>query len=585
MPRPGPGLWKVALLLAVLLTPLRTEALEFFADDFESYVTDADVTAAGWSITNTAATNELEAQWTIIDTVYAATALGLPPGVHFGPGVASGGTTPDFDPGATVLGGAYMISFSDTLPAAAPGHPGRTFPAGTEDSATNNVVYSGASNDFTTPSFSTTGATGDVWLHASLSAQLGDGGDAIFDIELSTDGGTTWDRKFRRVAPGRDASPVDYNVDGDINGVDFLRWQRDDRSPASIATLQSQFGLTETISTNQNAGGVIGPLDLNLGPIGNQSDVRLRFRHFEQTDDEHLAIDNVVVNEVAPPSSGSTTAFSEDFNSKTLGQMGVYVYDDQVGPFLFLADTGTGGGPGGSGTISGNSWGAQDRPSPGRPNGRYQAGVVGTQNVNRLGHPTPEGASGEVPFAIIDSEAEEDGADPDNDSVQSERLHTPILDLTGYSTVILEWDDEIVYDGNPSLGSVASVVLIQDNGDGIPNAADTVLNAPNKLTGGNGAFAPYLPYDQLGGALFSGGDDPIFSHHYFDITAEAAGRDDLYVAFQFVSSDTDYWAVDNIRITGELIAPAAAVPEPTAALLLLLGILTTKLTKSTKERR
>jgi len=139
--------------------------------------------------------------------------------------------------------------------------------------------------------------------------------------------------------------------------------------------------------------------------------------------------------------------------------------------------------------------------------------------------------------------------DPDMDNIQSERLHTPILDFIGLDSVILEWDEEVVYDGNPFFGSVASVVLIQDNGDGIPNTADTVLNSPDKFAD---TFAPYLPYDQLAGGGFSGGDDPIFGHRFRDISAEAAGRDDLYVAFQFVTTDTDFWAIDNVQITTDV---------------------------------
>jgi hypothetical protein len=152
-----------------------------------------------------------------------------------------------------------------------------------------------------------------------------------------------------------------------------------------------------------------------------------------------------------------------------------------------------------------------------------------------------------VPFAIIDSAAEEDGQDPAPDSFQSERLHTPILDLTEFDTVILEWDEEVIYDGNPAFGSVASVVLMQDDGDGIPGATDTIVNEPDKFAD---ILARYFPYDQFGGGSFSGGDDPTFGHRLLDISADAAGRDDIYIAFQYVSADTDYWAIDNVRITG-----------------------------------
>lgn len=74
--------------------------------------------------------------------------------------------------------------------------------------------------------------------------------------------------------------------------------------------------------------------------------------------------------------------------------------------------------------------------------------------------------------------------------------------------------------------------------------------------------------------MFVGGNDPIFASRRIDISADAAGRDDPYVAFQFVSSRTDYWAIDNVRIKGELIPlPATnAIPEPSSLLRALFDI-------------
>ena len=126
-----------------------------------------------------------------------------------------------------------MISFSDGIqPGTQPYSPDGTSPAdpGLDDddpwdSRINNGSYTGASNDMITPSFSTVGATGDVWLHASVSSQLGDNEQAIFDIDVSTDGGSTWVNKFRRISPGtgRDIAQGDYDADLDVDGIDFLR--------------------------------------------------------------------------------------------------------------------------------------------------------------------------------------------------------------------------------------------------------------------------------------------------------------------------------------------------------------------------
>jgi hypothetical protein len=471
----------VLIAIAIAGAPRAASGAVFFQDDFESYADVAAVAAAGWTIFNTPAVVELEASWTLYDTARTAAALGLPATFHFGPANATGGSSP----------GNYMVSFADTLPGA------------TMDSPTNNTVDSGASNDFITPGFSTVGSVGDVWLHANTSVQLEDGGGAIFDVEVSVDGGNTWDQRLHRVSPGRVLSK----------------------------------GATTFPPNNTNSGGYHGRLDLNLGPIGGQPNVRVRFRHYEQIDDEFAAIDDVLVDDNPPPTSGPVQVFSEDFNSRTLGQMGVYTYEHLFG--FFGSDSGGGG-------ASGFSWGTEDRASGGRPNGRYTPGVVENKGVNHLGHPAPK-INGGVPFAIIDSAADEFDSPG---AFQSERLHTPILDFTTLERVILEWDEEVIYDGNPAFGSVASVVVMQDNGNGVPDAADTIVNEPDKTSSSDSLFNPYVPYDQFGGGLFSGGDDPNFGHRYVDITDLVAGRDDVYIAFQYVSADTDYWAVDNLRITG-----------------------------------
>lgn len=605
---------RIVPVLATLigLLPTMVGAATFFSEDFESYVLDGDVTTiGGWNIFNTAATVENEAQWHLIDTKSVAGGYGLPPTVNFGPATNDGGTTPGYDASGVGAGGLYMASSSDGLPPGLlPTLPGGTLPndpglpdSDPYDSRIDNGTYTGASNDMITPSFSTVGAAGDVWFHANLSANMNDGGQAVFDMDISLDGGNTWTNQFRRIAPGagRNFASGDFNNDTDVDGADFLHQQRlmdfsdcltcgpnpndigknrentDQRFSDWEKAFQGVYTPLVATVADKNAGGHHGDLDVNLGPIGGNADVKVRFRHFESRDDEVLAIDNIVVNEDAPLGSASQQIFLEDFNTKTLGQMGVYEYTHLFGAFGF--DTGHGG------SVSGFSWGAQDRPTidyanesdpdQGPPvfdnSGRYDVGTVDRKNVNHLGHPTPEGASGEVPFAIIDPQAEPE-VPGGFGSFQSERMHTPVLDFSNYDTVILEWDDETIFDGNPFAGSVASVVLmVDDDGTAGPSDGDSILNEPDKFTD---IFAPYGPFDQFGGGLYQGGDDPIFMHHRIDISADAAGRDDLYLAYQFVSSRTDYWAIDNISITGELLseAVAAVVPEPSSLLLALFGV-------------
>jgi hypothetical protein len=594
------------------LMPNVAGAVTFFTEDFESYTMDGDVSTVGnpgtgtpWIITNTLATVETEAQWHLLDTKSAAGAFGFPPTINVGPATLDGGSTPSYDPTGEAPGGLFMLSRADGLP---PGFP--TFPAGTSpadpglidddpyDSRIDNGTYTGAANDIITPSFSTVGASGDVWLHTSVASNLTDNGQAIFDVDVSTDGGANWVNKFRRIAPGsgRNIASADFDADIDVDGADFLTLQRlfdytdcttcganpndiDEHrrdSDQRFSDWTKSYGpytpLVATVAAG-NAGGHHGELDLNLGAIGGASEVQVRFRHFESRDDQFIMIDNVVVDENAPAGSASETIFSEEFSTMDLGQMEAYTFTFFDG--FFGSDTG-----GGSGTLSGHSWGAQDRPSPSRANGRYEVGVVGSKGVNHLGHPTAEGPMGQVPFAIIDSAAEEDGVDPDGDNTQVERLSTPVFDLTGYSTVILEWDDETLFDGEPLLAkNVGSVVLmVDDDSNTGPSDGDSILSEPDKAD--IDFAAPYLPYDQFAGGLFDGGEDPIFMHHRLDVSAilaeEAAkpGGDisAVYVAFQYKGEDNEYWAVDNILITGELAALAAVVPEPSCLLLALLGI-------------
>jgi len=614
----------VSFLPSVLL-PNLAEAVPFFSEDFESYAMDSDVTmgANPWTITNTLATVETEAKWSLIDTKNLAAGFLLPSTVNFGPATTGGATTPGFDSTGAAPGGLFMVSGSDGLPPSLfPTIPGGSVPLDPQlaggnvfENRIDNGTYTGASNDIVTPSFSTAGSTGDIWLHTSVSANLNDNGQAIFDVDVSTDGGATWINKFRRIAPGtgRNIASGDFDSDGDVDGSDFLSQQRlfdysdcalcgpgdgpsenlhdtdtnrrgsDQRFSDWSKAFQGVYTPVVATTAAGNAGGVHGELDVNLGNLGGATDVKVRFRQFESRDDEVIAIDNVVVDELAPMGSATTPIYLEDFNSMSLGSMGVYTYVNLLGAF------GTDSGDG-SGTISGFSWGAQDRPTisysdeneatQGPPvidaSGRYDVGVVERQNVNHLGHPTAEGPLGQVPFAMIDPQAEPEDAAMAPLSRQSERLHTPLLDLSLYDTVILEWDSETIFGGIPSQGSTASVVLMEDT-DGTPGPSDgdTIIAAPDKLTD---FFDPYVPYDQFGGGFYTGGDDPIFAQHRLDITSlvnMATDETKLYVAFQFFSSRTDFWAIDNVRLTGELtpsLAAAGAVPEPSSLLLALVGL-------------
>lgn len=426
----------VASAVLFFSVELPSFAADFFLDDFESYATDADVTAAGWIISDTAAAIEAST-WTITN-----------PGGRGNPATADGSPST----------GGFMISDSDAQ-------------------GESNPTDSGASHDLATPVFSTAGAAGDVWLHVDTSAILNNNGAAVYDIDVSTDGGANWTNQFRRVAPGRVSSN----------------------------------SATTVLPDNTNTDGYFGQLDVNLGAIGGQSEVSVRFRHFEPNFDWFIGIDNVRVDDVAP-SQGAVELFAEDFNSMTLGAM--------------LSD----------GLNAGTTDGWTNRD--GEKGNRYTAGQIGERDVNRLMHSDPEGRDGMVSFAIVDSDA-------DPDPLQDEYLMTPVMDLTGMAEVFLHYDSEIV-----ALGDANEVLVMQDaNGDGA-DSGDAVLGTA---------------FNYLSGALLDSGEEPLYAQRILDVSSLAAGQDDVFFAFHFAGQDEWWWAVDNVRVS------ANPVPEPSALALIIVA--------------
>ncbi|KPL25160.1 MAG: hypothetical protein AMJ75_01790 [Phycisphaerae bacterium SM1_79] len=279
---------KLLVLTLVLSLAVAAEGVTtYFSDDFEGYADDAGLTAAGWTILDTPTATELST-WTITN-----------PGGRVNPPTLNG--TPSI--------GKFLISDSDTQSI-----------SGDQDN--------GASHDVYTPFFSTLGA-GTVWLHADVSAQLNNNGTAIFDVEISTDGGDKWKNVFSCVSPGRGTA-----------------------EPA-----------TTRLPDNTNADGYFGRLDLDITSLAaDKASVQVRFRHYEPDWDWWVAIDDVVVDDVPAPQGGPITVFSEDFSSG-LGQMIVF------------------SGQGNTGT---ETWHTTDK------GGRYVPGTVQERGVNRLGpHPGP----------------------------------------------------------------------------------------------------------------------------------------------------------------------------------------------------
>ena len=216
----------------------------YFSDDFNGYADDAALLAAGWQVVQANAPLE-DALWTLSN-----------------PAARRNPPTSDGSPST----GKFVISDSD-------------------DAGGGNTPGTGMSHDLITPAFSTAGGS-TVWVQADVSAQLNnDAGNAtaVFDVDVSTDGGATWTNAFRRVAPNRTIAPI---------------------------------------ADTTNSDGFFGRLSVDItAQAADKPSVQVRFRHFEPTDDWWVALDDVFVSCVGPPVPGSCVLLSSQDFSAGLGAM------------------------------------------------------------------------------------------------------------------------------------------------------------------------------------------------------------------------------------------------------------------------
>ena len=225
---------------------------------------------------------------------------------------------------------------------------------------------SGGSWDIWSPIFSLEG-TDSAWLHMAVSAVLNNNGTAIFDIDASADGGGSWTNVFRRIAPSRTAEPA---------------------------------------ASTSNSDGYFGQLDVDLSDLAGQPEVRLRVRHFEPGWDWWIAIDDVLIDDVAPPRGGNVTLLSEGFDD------GIPADWSLLGP---NADSGD------------STWTTND------PCGRAH-GDDGFPHQDGHGASRLDGS-----FAIMDADCDPDPAE------QDEILATPALDCSAAQGVYLQFSDETVW--------------------------------------------------------------------------------------------------------------------------------------------
>ncbi|MBI4602133.1 MAG: choice-of-anchor J domain-containing protein [Planctomycetes bacterium] len=406
----------LALFLMVASGPALGQAPcgpDYFAESFDAVADDAALDAAGWQRVEANGATET-ATWTTTN-----------PGLRRNPPTANGSPST----------GKFVISDSDAAGGA------------------NNIEGSGMSHDLITPAFSTAGGT-SVWVHASCNAQLNNGDDAVFDVDVSTDDGASWTNVFRRVSPG--------------TGRTF-----------------------PPLPDTTNADGFFGRLSIDISaPAADKASVRIRFRHFEPTDDWWVALDDIRVTCEAPPAGGSDTLLATQDFAGGLGAMTA----------VSLA--------GNSGT---ETWHTTDKGN------RYVAGAVSGRGVNRINQPNPN-----KEFAILDSDANPDPA-------EDEYLRTPVVDCSGHTKVYLHWKSETVLHADATQEVLASV----DGGATFPIRVFR-----------------YNEDDGTANALFDGGEEPFYAARVLEVP-DAACQAQVVFAFHYKSSgDKWWWAVDDIKVTG-----------------------------------
>lgn len=167
------------------------------------------------------------------------------------------------------------------------------------DGDQNLDIDSGQSYDATTPSIDCSGLS-QVLVSADLSVILNNNGSAVFMIDVSVGGGE-WITKETRVAPSR------------FPGETFA----DDR------VIRDEDPFKAVPGKDGNMGAIHGRhyIDITAEAAG-QSDVRLRFRHYEEDWDWWIAIDNLEVSSNAIPQGSEVVygpiTFDSDLDGLTV---------------------------------------------------------------------------------------------------------------------------------------------------------------------------------------------------------------------------------------------------------------------------
>ena len=196
-----------------------------FADDFEDHSTDVDLILTGYFVTTVGDAVE-RADWTLLN-----------PGERPNP--------PSFDGSPTF--GQFLISDSRQGP------------------ELNPPFNNGISYDLWGPIIDASDVE-SLWLHFHTSVQLNNRNGAVFEVDVSSDGGRTWSTVLDRLSPDR---------------------------------------VFEPRPSLQNADGFFGRMSIDLSSAAGETDATFRLRHLEPSKDYWIAIDDIVVDDVPPSTGGS----------------------------------------------------------------------------------------------------------------------------------------------------------------------------------------------------------------------------------------------------------------------------------------
>ncbi|MDP8243033.1 MAG: hypothetical protein P9L94_03050 [Candidatus Hinthialibacter antarcticus] len=400
-------------------------------------------------------------------------------------------------------------------------------------------IGSGAQVSALSPSFSTVGGSGTVWFHADAAIDINNNGEAFAFLDVSTDGGATWQHAWIAVEPERviDAFNTPTDVNGNPTGSALIDgWPSigpDPNNPASLKTFAGIHGRWHV------------PLPAS---VENQADVRIRLGWHETADAWWYAVDNVVIDNTPPP-TGSVEILTEDFeggipaawNNENLNTVSADPLNDYYGIPPIVWDT----------------KGIEDPELPGEPF-KLINGVPVFIDLLKQAESFDVVIDLETPDADFNPKGMTDGGwllmlagqgyalyqegpfgTPDGSEPETAALDTPSLDLSNAVAAYIDFDSEFLAG---TTGAKSYKVQVSVDGGDFEDIFD------------------YL------GALMNYGEAPFFDHHYLEVPQAAGSSNVVFRFFASASDPTDeaapdfpngnddmegFWAIDNVRVTAD----------------------------------